>query len=962
LRTLRAKLAASPVVILCAASALAPAQAFKQIPMPSNLPDSSPLIGYPNGGLSEDGLTLLGFGPAENIFWDWSATSNVLLQWDSGYTLTAVAGDSSAVVGPDYLVNPATGFSATTAGSLLGAIVAPGEVLPACLSRQVSSSWPENIVFGTTDIGGGLFGAFTTTSTGAVQLLPNPMTGLNMYPVACAATGWDTFGYIKDPTGASGYHYWAFRWSNAAGSQVLSTPGSGVGGHWTPWGCDDSGQVVAGIATEDNNISTIYLCATGQTYTITPATTNIGVSPDGKTVYGTFNDTMGMSHGFLWSTKTLALIADLGAGSSLTAGGNFRFVGYGIQNGSTVEGYYQLGYGWVYPGDVLSQYGLGRGWVMGVPWGISADGTRMYGAGSDPDGNYNYWYAVIPSVAGANNDAYQMNQGNTLTVAAPGVMGNDRNTYGATAMLVTPPAHGTVSLANDGSFQYTPQGTFNGVDRFTYVDVTYGASGNTATVTLNVFDPPSALNITPSTVYAGQTAKGTVTLANTADVPNVVILTSSNSAAKLPSSVTVPAGSSSASFKIQTTPIANNANYSAKISATYAGVKLSSTLQVQGDGVVSVLLSPDPVSAGDVVKGTVTLRVPSAAASSVSISSTSTSIQVPPSMSVPAGASSITFPVTTVAAASGYSGTITVSAWGTSASTKLTVTPESGDQITSLSVPAIINGGQTVNGKVTLTSAAPASGWYVALTSSNSAAATVPAFVLVPAGETSANFSVKTALSSSNASVTISAADSVVQKQVVPEVLGQVVVGLSLTPNPAQGNETVMGTVTLLNAAFSSGWKVNLSANSALVSVPPSVTVLAGQKSATFSMTTKLAAPNTSVTVTASDQFKKIQTTLTLLGEELTGLGINPGSVAGGQTATGTVTLSNPAPSGGWTINLASGNTSLATVPSSVTVAGGQRQATFKVTTRRSSSGGTVMITAEDAFGNTKTASIKISP
>jgi uncharacterized repeat protein (TIGR03803 family) len=67
----------------------------------------------------------------------------------------------------------------------------------------------------------------------------------------------------------------------------------------------------------------------------------------------------------------------------------------------------------------------------------------------------------------------------------------------------------------------------------------------------------------------------------------------------------------------------------------------------------------------------------------------------------------------------------------------------------------------------------------------------------------------------------------------------------------------------------------------------------------------------------------------------LTGLTLQPASVAGGQTSTGTVTLSGAALSDGATITLSSDDPSVVTVPSSVTVPAGAKSAVFTASTKR---------------------------
>lgn len=71
--------------------------------------------------------------------------------------------------------------------------------------------------------------------------------------------------------------------------------------------------------------------------------------------------------------------------------------------------------------------------------------------------------------------------------------------------------------------------------------------------------------------------------------------------------------------------------------------------------------------------------------------------------------------------------------------------------------PSTVQGGTATHGAVTLVSAAPAGGSSVALTSLDSAVASVPTSVLVPAGQTSAGFSVDTFAVASDTAVTLRA-------------------------------------------------------------------------------------------------------------------------------------------------------------------------------------------------------------
>ena len=75
------------------------------------------------------------------------------------------------------------------------------------------------------------------------------------------------------------------------------------------------------------------------------------------------------------------------------------------------------------------------------------------------------------------------------------MLGNDTDVDGdtLTAVLVSGPAHGTLTLNADGSFTYTPDANYNGSDSFTYKANDGSADSNVATVSLTV----SAVNDAP---------------------------------------------------------------------------------------------------------------------------------------------------------------------------------------------------------------------------------------------------------------------------------------------------------------------------------------------------------------------------------------------------------------------------------------------------------------------------------
>ena len=88
----------------------------------------------------------------------------------------------------------------------------------------------------------------------------------------------------------------------------------------------------------------------------------------------------------------------------------------------------------------------------------------------------------------AGDDNYSVDENETLTVAAPGVLANDTNADDETlqAVLVSGPAHGALALNGNGSFTYEPAANFSGTDSFTYKATYDGIDSNTATVAIAV--------------------------------------------------------------------------------------------------------------------------------------------------------------------------------------------------------------------------------------------------------------------------------------------------------------------------------------------------------------------------------------------------------------------------------------------------------------------------------------------
>lgn len=130
---------------------------------------------------------------------------------------------------------------------------------------------------------------------------------------------------------------------------------------------------------------------------------------------------------------------------------------------------------------------------------------NLVNAVSAPGGFYSY-LAVGAGAATrptAVNDQYTTAEDTPITIAAPGVLANDTGT-GLTATQMSAATQGTVALAADGSFTYTPSANYNGTASFSYTAGDGTATSNLATVSVNV-TPVNDAPVTVADSYSGPT-------------------------------------------------------------------------------------------------------------------------------------------------------------------------------------------------------------------------------------------------------------------------------------------------------------------------------------------------------------------------------------------------------------------------------------------------------------------------
>lgn len=186
--------------------------------------------------------------------------------------------------------------------------------------------------------------------------------------------------------------------------------------------------------------------------------------------------------------------------------------------------------------------------------------------------------------------------------------------------------------------------------------------------------------------------------------------------------------------------------------------------------------------------------------------------------------------------------------------------------------------------------------------------------------------------------------------------------GLALTDNPVLGSRSTQGQVTISGKAPSAGQPVKLASTSSRVSVPSAVNVAAGQRTATFSVTTSTGPTITAGVIANIGTSSRLAYLKVVQEPSVKSVSLaykcfpNVGLVNFG---TNRVTLDVPAAADS-VVDLSSSNAPSLTVPSTVTVPDGSSSATFGVNTIlpvSSPPGVTVTGSLTGAFGTSQATS-----
>ncbi len=349
----------------------------------------------------------------------------------------------------------------------------------------------------------------------------------------------------------------------------------------------------------------------------------------------------------------------------------------------------------------------------------------------------------------------------TLQSAAPA--GGTVVTLVSANPLVSVPSTVTVP-ANATTAFFTATTLVTGTDTSVVITATTGSLSVVGT--LKVLAPRvQTLSFPSSTPVGGTTVTGTIKLTGKAPAGGCVVsLTVGHPGVIAPSSVSIDAGLDTATFTATLPVVAVDTAVPWK--ASLNGAFKTFTMTIKPASVLAVTFSPLSAAGGAPMTGKVTLtgQAPDGGLEVSLVSAMPTIANIPASVVVPAGATNVSFPVTTVPVGTDTNVSITATTGAISrVGTVRLLSPVVTAFVTSSST---LQGGRTLSGRVNISGVAPAGGITVVVTSSNNSVSP-PSTVTVPEGTKTIGFSIPTNAVTVSTSVTLTATTAGTSRSVI---------------------------------------------------------------------------------------------------------------------------------------------------------------------------------------------------
>jgi hypothetical protein len=415
-----------------------------------------------------------------------------------------------------------------------------------------------------------------------------------------------------------------------------------------------------------------------------------------------------------------------------------------ITRGGTTGTYYAGGAGSFYVKGPSSTYGD----VTFDASGLSSEWTELPSLGR---GNVVSVNGAILTLDRASIPSYF--EGHWVRISAPN--GTERGTW-----RIAKVAGSDVTLTPNGSetISAQPGDGFRGVYSFDKMTIRNNASirllddvrativkEGSGNITIN--DPPF---VNPAAISTQSRPDGDFVVGTAGAVndlhPPISVVAMNKRTGVISSAVNA---ASDGSFLLSVSGLAGD-TFAVRATDSYGLPATSAWYDVSGaitavNGVASVTLQPSTANGGTPITASVRMIYPvRPGLGVVTLTSSNAAATVPATVTVPDGANSVQFTINTSTVSSDTAITITAANGAASKSATLNLLGGSSAVTQVTLTPDTIEGGTSINGTVVLGGPAPAEGALVSLATSDTRLASVQATVVVPAGATSAAFTVTT--------------------------------------------------------------------------------------------------------------------------------------------------------------------------------------------------------------------------
>ena len=303
--------------------------------------------------------------------------------------------------------------------------------------------------------------------------------------------------------------------------------------------------------------------------------------------------------------------------------------------------------------------------------------------------------------------------------------------------------------------------------------------------------------------------------------------------------------------------------------------------------------------------------------------------------------------------------TAAVTAW--SAAGSFTISPAPPAPATLALTNNTLYSGDTTWVQIQLSAAAPAAGAVINLTSSNPAAAPVPASVNMPPNTAWMQFQMQAGQVTSSTPVTVTATlnsgQASVQFNVQPPSLK-----VHHSDSSQHQRRSAGGAIVMLNGqAPAGGAVVDFSSDSPSAMPPALATVPAGSSSVSISIPTNQVSANTLANITATWNGISVQSPLTITPQgQPASIALSPASVSGISSTFATVTMAAPAATD-QIFQISSSNAAASLTANSVTIPAGSTTGGFFINTAAVSTQ-TLATISVSGGGVTRSATLTLNP